>query len=284
MASSYDDAVAALYQAPHGEFVGERKRLASELKAAGDKSGAAKLAKLPRPPISAWTVNQLWWHARDAFAALFETAEKLRAGDLGATGEHRDAIARLRARAQTILGDAGHAATEATLRRVTTTLAALAASGGFDPDPPGALAADRDPPGFEAIGIAVAGDAEAAPAKPARDHAPVTPKPAHDGATREDAKHHEAEAAAEAKRREAEAAAERRRREQARAKQLAEVRAAETALASARSECERKQKELDRLRKAVEQAEAAVEKSQATVDELAANLAELVRVTEEADA
>jgi hypothetical protein len=57
--SAYEDAVATLYQAPFAEFVAERKRLAAELKASGDKVGAAGLAKLSRPPISAWTVNQL---------------------------------------------------------------------------------------------------------------------------------------------------------------------------------------------------------------------------------
>ena len=91
MPSSYDDAVAALYQAPHGAFVAERKRLASELKAAGDKAGAARLGKLPRPPASAWAVNQLWWQDRAAFEALFAVAKKVRDGDLAATTEHRAA-------------------------------------------------------------------------------------------------------------------------------------------------------------------------------------------------
>lgn len=266
--AAYDEAVAALYQAPHGDFVGERKRLAGELKAAGDKAGATKLGKLARPPISAWTVNQLWWHARAAFDALFESAEKLRGGDLGATGEHRDAIAKLRARAQQILAEAGHAATESTLRRVTTTLAALAATGGFDPDPEGALSADRDPPGFEAVGISAPEMVERH-AKPAPT---VKEKPA---------KAERDEAAEEEKRAQAEAAAERKKREQAEAKRLAELRGVETALSGAKSELERKQKELDRLEKAVEQARGVVEKAQAAVDELEAKLAELVRETEE---
>ena len=266
MAAAYDEAVAALYQAPHADFVGERKRLAGELKAAGDKAGATKLGKLVRPPISAWTVNQLWWHARAAFEALFESAEKLRGGDLGATGEHRDAIAKLRARAQQILAEAGHAATESTLRRVTTTLAALAATGGFDPDPEGALSADRDPPGFEAVGIS-------APAMVER-HAKPAPTP-------KAAKPDRDEAAEEEKRAQAEAAAERKKREQAEAKRLAELRGVETALSGAKSELERKQKELDRLEKAVEQARGTVEKAQAAVDELEAKLAELVQESEE---
>jgi len=281
MASQYDEAVAALYRAPHGEFVNERKRLAGEVKAAGDKAGATKLGKLVRPPISAWTVNQLWWQARDEFDALFASAEKLRGGDLGATGEHRDAIAKLRQRAQALLAEAGHAATESTLRRVTTTLAALAASGGFDPDPAGALSADRDPPGFEAVGIT-------APAMIERHTKKDDDKPARAKPDRADeAETSEGEDAAEAKRRAdrenrelAEAAAERRREEQAEAKRLAELRGVESSISSAKSELERKQKDLDRLRKAVEQAESAVEKSRAVVDELEAKLAEMVRATD----
>jgi hypothetical protein len=179
----YDDAVASLYQAPVEQFVAERKRLAGELKATGDKPGAARLAKLARPPISAWVVDQLWWQARAAFDALFETAERLRAGQLDATPAHRDALARLRAHAAKLLGDAGHAATDATLRRVTQTLSALAAIGSWDPDPPGALSADRDPPGFEAIGISNAVE-PAAPNPPPTTAAtrPAEPEPAAAGA------------------------------------------------------------------------------------------------------
>jgi hypothetical protein len=289
MASQYDEAVAALYQAPHGEFVNERKRLAGELKLAGDKAGAGRLAKLARPPTSAWTVNQLWWQARDAFDALFESAEKLRGGDLSANSEHRDAIAKLRQHAQKILADAGHGATESTLRRVTTTLAALAASGGFAPDPEGALSADRDPPGFEAVGISApelverhtkkeAPKPENKPAAPANDN-----DQDDDGASsRKEAADAKRRAEAEDKRQLAEAAAERRKKEQAEAKRLAELRGVESGISSAKSEVERKQKELDRLKKAVDQAQAAVDKSQAIVDELEGKLAELVRVNEEA--
>ncbi len=57
----------------------------------------------------------------------------------------REALATLRGRAATLLTESGHGATESTLRKVTTTLSALAANGGFDPDPPGALGADREP-------------------------------------------------------------------------------------------------------------------------------------------
>ena len=169
---TYDDAVTALYQASVESFVSERKRLAGELKTAGDKTGAAKLAKLGRPTLSAWAVNQLWWHARDAFEALFETAERIRGGELAAQGPHREALANLRGRAARMLTDAGHNANEATLRRVTTTLSALAAAGGFTPDGPGALAEDREPLGFD-VALSLAN----VPARPATPTAKAAPAP-----------------------------------------------------------------------------------------------------------
>ena len=150
--TAYDDAIAALYQTSVENFVAERKRLVGELRSAGDRDGAAALAKRARPTLSAWAVNQLYWRARESFDAMLATAARLRGGDVSATAAHRDAIARLRTRASEILVQGGHVASEAVLRRVASTLAALAASNGFDRDPPGALASDRDPPGFEAIG------------------------------------------------------------------------------------------------------------------------------------
>ena len=163
MAATYEESVAELFRGPHATFVAERKRLAGELKAAGDKAGAATFVKLGRPPISAWAVNQLWWQARGEFDAFLETARRMREGDLSATPAHRESIQALRARAAQLLTEAGNAANEATLRRVATTLSAIAAHGGFAPDQPGALSDDRDPPGFEAAGIPATVVAPAAP-------------------------------------------------------------------------------------------------------------------------
>jgi len=278
---TYEDAVAELYQAPHGTFVQERKRLATELKAGGDKAGAARLGKLNRPTISAWVVNQLWWQARDAFDALFATADRLRHGDLRANAPHRDAIATLRARAANLLTDAGHAATESTLRRVTQTLAALAATGSWDPDPPGALTADRDPPGFEALGLAsVTPTAEPVDepeeaAAPAPTAPPPTSRRAHRDelaeARRDKAK---AEAEAEARARAA-AEAERKRIEAERARLRAERHRLETALRAARDELAARTREVASLRAQLAAAEATVADAEATVTELETELGTL---------
>ncbi|MEP6863873.1 MAG: hypothetical protein ABJE66_24815 [Deltaproteobacteria bacterium] len=146
----FEDARRALYQAPLAEFVKERKRLADELRAAGEAKPAAKLRTLPRPSVSAWATNQLYWHARDVFDEMLAAAKTLRKGDLSASSAHRDAIAKLRHRATAMLSDAGHSATSATLHKVATNLAAISARGDFFPDEPGEITTDRDPPGFGA--------------------------------------------------------------------------------------------------------------------------------------
>jgi hypothetical protein len=243
----YEDAVESLFQAPHEQFVTERKRLAGELKAAGDKVGAGKLAKLARPPISAWIVDQLWWRARDAFEALFATAEQLRRGELGGAAAHRDAIATLRTQAAQLLGEAGHAANEATLRRVTQTLSALAAAGGWAPDLPGALSADRDPPGFEAVGITNVIPFPVQPRAPAAAHHAGDTGDTETAGEQRDADEARLRREREAAAARAEAAAELRRAEAERARAAAERHRLEAALRTARGDVAQREREVVRL-------------------------------------
>ncbi len=264
---TFDDAVHELFRAPHASFVTERKRLAGELKTAGDRAGSTKLGKINRPPISAWAVNQLWWQEREAFDTLFATAERLRDGDLGGTAAHREALTAMRTKASAILTAADHSATEATLRRIQTTLSAIAATGNFDPDPPGALADDRDPPGFEAAGIPGLAASVAAPKAKADD---ADDKPSKREQS-DDKRRADAAAASE----KAEASAGRRRADEAKAKKLAERHRHEAALATAKGDVQRRQRDVDRLRSAVEDAEAQLTKSQAIVDDLESKLAEM---------
>lgn len=248
MASAYDAALTELYQAPLPQFIAERKRLAAELKAKREP-GATTLASKPKPPVSAWVVNQLWWHARDAFEDLLKTAEKLRKGQLAASGEHRDAIAKLRKRATAILEDAGHNANEATLRRITTTLSAIAATGGFEPDAPGTLAEDRDPPGFEAIGI---------PSEPL----PVVEKPKHHAPKGKDDL---AEAREKQREREQE---EKRAAEEEKTRKAAEKHRLEAALRTAKLELHEREREMKAAEKELRAATDKMERAQEKVDEL----------------
>lgn len=275
MKRTYEEAVAELYRGPLDGFVAERKRLAAELASGGDKAGGKRFAKLPRPSLSAWAVNQLWWQAREEFDALFASAARLRAGDLGAMRAHREALDRLRARAAELLRAGSHAASEAVLRRVSATLAALAASGGFEPDLPGALASDRDAPGFEVAGLsgmlAAAVPSERAgvgragePAGAADDGAP----PEHDPDAHEQQRR-QAELEAERARLEAE----RRRLEEQRAAARAERERLARELERGRAEQESRAREVERLRAALAAEELALQRARAAVADLNAELA-----------
>ena len=250
---SYDDAVSTLYQASLGDFVAERKRLSAELKGAGDKEAAVRFAKLARPPVSAWAVNQLWWREREAFEALLEAAKRVTVGDREASQQHRQALSKLRETAARLLQESGNAASDGTLRRVATTLSALAATGGFAPDPPGALSADRDPPGFEALGFG----AGAATTTATTATSTVTP------------------GAEEAEKRRAEEAEKRRAEEAERQRRLAERERLSALLREAQQLRDSQQRDVSRLRGELETAEQSMKKTQALLADLEQQLASL---------
>ena len=272
MGISYEQGLDQLFQAPLEGFVAERKRISAELKAAGDKAGAARLLHRSRPPVSAWVVNQLWWQAQGALEELFATAARQRAGDRAAVGEHRQQLAALRAQAAELLRAAGHGATETTLRRVTMTLAALAAAGHFEPDSPGTLSSDRDPPGFEAaLGEALeASSAERVEPPEARQKADEAKpgKAEREDAKREEAKRREEAAEREAvKRREEAAERERRRVEAERAQQRAERERLKAALRAAQTELDARERAVAERREALATAEQALERARAAAEE-----------------
>jgi hypothetical protein len=278
MSADLERALQELYQAPLDRFVAERKRIAEELRGNGDAAAAKDVEKRRRPPISVWAVNQLYGHDRADLDALFSIAAKLRKGDRGVSKDYHAKIAQLRKRAGALLQAGGHAATDATLRRVATTLAALAAAGGFEPDPPGALTADRDPPGFEAVGAASGRPKQ----DQARDEAPARGRGNPALGKRSDVADLSARrAAAERERREAAAERERRDAEAAEAKERA----------ARQAERKRRESERDRVRAALkeatadlrtkERAKAQLEKELAAADKATAQAKERVETLEE---
>ena len=272
MSSEYEKAVAALYQAAPEAFVAERHRLAAELKAAGDKPAAAKLAKLARPALSAWAVNQLWWHAQSDFEQLFSAAKQWRAGKLSASATHRQLMAKLTARAQALLSESGHPANDAMLRRIAMTLSGLAAAGGFEPELPGALTKDREPAGFDAFGGA--GDQQTEPE--AQQEQPESAAATHNNrlSKAEAAKRraHEHQTAEKARR---EAAALKKREAEARAKRAAERREAAEALHTAKAELVRREADVAHAAKALAIAEKELERARAALANAEQRLATL---------
>src|SRR5262245_27729970 len=72
VAKTEDDEIDALFQLSPPEFVAARNALAAQLKKDGRNDVAGRVKALPKPSISAWTVNQLYWKHRDAFEKLLE--------------------------------------------------------------------------------------------------------------------------------------------------------------------------------------------------------------------
>jgi hypothetical protein len=71
-------ALQALYGAPLEAFIDERKRLVKELRSAGDRSAAARLAKLRKPSAAAWALNQVSREAPEVVEEWLAVGERLR--------------------------------------------------------------------------------------------------------------------------------------------------------------------------------------------------------------
>jgi hypothetical protein len=157
----------ALFQLPPEKFTAARNDLAARLKTAGKTDEAARVKGLAKPPVSAWVVNQLFWHHRKPFDRLMAAGERLRkaqasqlrgkGGDLREPLEaRRVALGDLSREAAALLRGAGHNASPDLMRRVTTTLEALATYANHPSAPrAGHLTADVDAPGFEALAALV---------------------------------------------------------------------------------------------------------------------------------
>jgi hypothetical protein len=152
-----DDQLDRLYQAPLGEFVAARNELAATLNKAGDADGSKRVKALTKPSASAWAVNQLFWKERATFEAMIDAGDALRnalASSPCDAAEHERtaAVGEAVRRARALLEASGHKATEALMRRVVTTLDALASYGHDNPSPMrGRLTEDLKPPGFGAF-------------------------------------------------------------------------------------------------------------------------------------
>jgi hypothetical protein len=156
MASDVD----ALFKLPLGEFTAARNALVSRLKKAGQQTEAAEAKALPKPSVSAWVVNQLYWRHGYLFGRLFDAGERLRHAQTARQASNlnelvnarREVMAALATNAADILREGGYSETRDVMRRVASTLEALSAYGS-SPDAPsaGRLTVDLEPPGFETL-------------------------------------------------------------------------------------------------------------------------------------
>ena len=158
-----EDEIDALFRLPLAEFTSERNTLAARLKKEKRINDAERVKLLGKPSISAWAVNQLYWEHRDAFDQLIATGKRLRpvqtarhSGKAAAMRDsldaRREALTELSELAAEVLREAGHSATQDTIRRIVTTLEAISAHALLADGPsPGRLTHDIDPPSFESL-------------------------------------------------------------------------------------------------------------------------------------
>ena len=180
-----------LFQLPLAEFTSARNALAARFKKEGRVVEAERVKALAKPPAPAWAVNQLYWQDPKSFETLLTAGERIRQAQTGKLrnvdlrvllDEKKKLMTALLTRASAVLAAGGHAASVDVMRRVSTTLEALAAWGEREGVPKaGRLTADLDPPGFDTLAELMGGK-KLEPAKllPFRSPRPVEdPKAAH---------------------------------------------------------------------------------------------------------
>jgi hypothetical protein len=138
-----DDEVAALLTGPLSEFTSRRNAKAKELKQAGQRELAAEVAGLKKPPVAVWAVNQLARRHGSLLERLRHAGDRVVRAQSSAVAGQKNAAQALRSvsdalqrelegavRATSdVLRAEGHAADEATLRRVQEMLRLAAVSG-----------------------------------------------------------------------------------------------------------------------------------------------------------
>ncbi len=248
-----------LYGLDPAEFVAARTALAKRLRAAGDKSEAARVAKLRRPSTTAVALNRAARENSDLLDAALVAGQELRAateaalrGDASllrsASAAERAASDRFIAAATAHLGAGGPAGSP---RLASTLRAAVVDDAVAEELRRGVLSTDHEAPAF---GFATGMEVEEPPTRP---KAPAKPKLTGKRSAKE------REAAAEAERSERERVAEEeRQRFQARRRRADQER-----------EVERLERSAERLAQRAAAAETAAQEARAKADEAATEAA-----------
>ncbi len=124
------DRISDLFGVPPEEFISARNELARTLKEQGIAEEADRVAKMRKPSIVLWALNQLSRRYPEDVAALREAGATLRTGlssgdrteVQAGTQARKSAVARLLDRARTVLAEHDHQASPATIERISRSL------------------------------------------------------------------------------------------------------------------------------------------------------------------
>jgi hypothetical protein len=135
-----DEAIDELYGANLEAFVPLRSKLVRELRAQGDREEADQLAKVRKPTVFAWALNQLARHERRDVDLLLDAGHRLREAQAGvlrgsdrveferAREIERDALRRLERAAGKLLVEERGSAASGLLQQISSTLRTAAVS------------------------------------------------------------------------------------------------------------------------------------------------------------
>lgn len=172
--AGHESEIDDLFRLPLTEFTAARNALAARLAKADRVVEAKQVKSLTKPPATAWAVNQLYWKNPKAFDQLIAATDRVRKAQTQQSknadlrelmSEKKRMMSDLMDRATKLLTDAGHAASQDAMRRISATLEALAVWGKTEGGPrAGRLTEDLDAPGFDALAAVMSG-AKIQPAK-----------------------------------------------------------------------------------------------------------------------
>jgi len=177
-------ALERLYAVSPKEFTRTRNSLVAELRKSRDADAALEIARLRRPSVALWAVNQLARHARGPLESFLTAVDRLRSTQLSDPRGAMEAMRAQRAQLETLVQRAGQALEEAgysasgdTRRRIGDTLLGAAADRHHAQAlAHGRLTAELHAPGFDAFTSAprlrvLQGGAAHRDSAPARDDA-----------------------------------------------------------------------------------------------------------------
>ncbi|GAA2224280.1 hypothetical protein GCM10010413_17600 [Promicromonospora sukumoe] len=281
-----DAVVDALYTQPLDGFIAARDAAARQAVDTGDKLGAERVKRLPKPSVAAWVINHVVRERPDDVAALTAVGDELRAATQDRDRARIKALDHLRReRTESLVGavrDAGEVdgrpVSAAVLDRLTETLTAAV----MDADAGAAVRAGRLSRGLQHAGFGVVDEeGEEADLVALRPEAQETaaeagaepePEPAAEPSTADDAERavEETSAAVDAL--------------EARRDDVADrLRAADSAVGQAQDEVTRLDEELARLSAERDAASATLDEARTAADEARADLTAVEQELDEAE-
>ncbi|GAB2480280.1 hypothetical protein GCM10027063_23040 [Promicromonospora xylanilytica] len=265
-----DAAVDALYTRALDEFVAARDAAVRQATDSGDRVGAERVKRLPKPSVAAWVVNQVARDHPEEIAALADLGDELRSatqdrdrGRLRALDhlrrERTDALVRTVREAGEVRG---RAVSSAVLDRLTETLTAAV----MDPDAATAVRAGRLSRALQHVGFGIV-DEQGEEADLVTLHPVEADEPADDRATAdEDAELAAAEQAVE------ETSARVDELESRRDAVRERLRAAAEAIESGQGDVEHLDQEIERITAQRDEARQALDDARESADEARADL------------